>query len=52
MTQKYFAIYGTASESSDGSVRVYTSSSVPVKLGPNGSTVVLTTQNGQGSDPA
>lgn len=52
MKQEYFAIYGTGSESSDGSVRVYTSSSVPVKLGPGGTTVVVTTQDGQGDDPA
>lgn len=52
MKQEYFAIYGTGSESSDGSVRIYTSSAVPVKLGPGGSTVVLTTQDGQGDDPA
>ncbi|KAB5583395.1 hypothetical protein GE09DRAFT_300493 [Coniochaeta sp. 2T2.1] len=52
MKQEYFAIYGTASESSDGSVRIYTSSSVPVKLGPGGTTVVVTTQDGEGNDPS
>lgn len=52
MKQEYFAIYGTASQNDDGTVRVFTSSSVPVKLGPAGSTVVVTTQDGVGDDPA
>jgi hypothetical protein len=51
MKAEYFAIYGTSSDNDDGTVRVYTSSSVPVKLGPGGSTVVMTTQDNNGEDP-
>jgi hypothetical protein len=46
MEQEYFAICGIARESSDGAVQVLASSSVPVKLGPGGSTVILSTQYG------
>lgn len=52
MNQEYFAVFGTGSDNPDGSVRVYTSSSKPVKLGPNGTTAVVTTQDGEGNDPA
>lgn len=51
MKAEYFAIYGTSSDNDDGTVRVYTSSSVPVKLGPAGSVVVMSTQDGAGEDP-
>ncbi|KAL8788390.1 MAG: hypothetical protein Q9195_007308 [Heterodermia aff. obscurata] len=42
MDSQFFAIYGTASANDIGNVRVYTSNSKRVKLGPDGSVVALT----------
>lgn len=46
MDNQFYAIYGTASSSDIGTTRVYTSDSKIVKLGPNGSVVALTADNG------
>jgi hypothetical protein len=45
MQQEYFAIIGTASKSDDGTHRVYTNSSLPIKLGPGGTIATVTTQD-------
>ena len=51
MKQEYFAIYGTSSDNDDGTVRVYTSASMSAKLGPGGTVAVVSTQDGEGTDP-
>ncbi|KAH7232872.1 hypothetical protein BKA59DRAFT_313137 [Fusarium tricinctum] len=45
MQQEYFAIIGTASKSDDGTHRVYTNSSLPIKFGPGGTIATVTTQD-------
>jgi hypothetical protein len=51
MKNEYFAMYGTSSNNDDGTVRVYTSASVPCKLGPGGTVAVVSTFDGEGEDP-
>ena len=46
MDNEFFAIYGTASTVNVGNVRVYTSNSKKVKLGPDGTFVALKVENG------
>lgn len=46
MDSQFYAIYGTSSSGAGGTVRVTTSDSKEVKLGPNGSMVGLTTKDG------
>ncbi|EAW15336.1 uncharacterized protein ACLA_060030 [Aspergillus clavatus NRRL 1] len=43
MDSKFFAIHGTAQKNAVGPTRVYTSDSMPVKLGPDGTVAALTT---------
>ncbi|EXF77488.1 hypothetical protein CFIO01_05683 [Colletotrichum fioriniae PJ7] len=51
MKQQYFAIYGTSQEDDDGSTRVDTTDSIPVMLGPGGTLAVVTTIDGDGTNP-
>lgn len=51
MTNEWYAIYGTSNRSPDGKVRVSTSSSKPVSLGPDGSYNIITTHNKDGKSP-
>ncbi|EWZ79063.1 hypothetical protein FOWG_16781 [Fusarium oxysporum f. sp. lycopersici MN25] len=51
MTNEWYAIYGTSNRSPDGKVRVSTSSSKPVSLGPDGSYNIITTYNKDGKSP-
>ena len=46
MDSQFFAIYGTATTNDIGNVRVYTSNSKSVKLGPDGSVAALTADQG------
>lgn len=48
---KYYAVYSTISESSDGSTMITSGDDIPVTLGPNGTYAVLTTINGDGVSP-